>query len=376
MAFTNPFKKKQKSKTQIDREEKEKVNQDRARTEEIKTKLEETRYTNYTGEIEPEDIAKFNVYFEQAIKMAEEASIVRFDASGIDKVILDTIALLKQAMEEQGSVETITRCFAGIVYGLQHGHKEIPSTAIETDIIERRTSMMKRYFSICQYSLEVDKLHIEVDRKRAERNKREEKYIESKDFLQRLIDEHPSIWKKVHVMTPDERTKLTGPDLEMAAAMRAATEKKKEVNHIELQIGSLKDDIVTVETAYNDLTIQLKNWESAIDTNSAAEMQRLTREFEEQELQQQANMKSIRESADELDKAISRLYAGQTAKERVVSITEEYDAMIKEEELMIEEDARGRQQLELEKQEKLKHQKELESMAKQTNTTSKRQLMH
>ena len=345
----NPFKKPTKS--QIDREHKRKVEEDRTRTQDIKDRLIVLRNPQYGPSVPAEDIPVFNDYFNQAIQLADNARIVRFDCSSIDEQVLNIIEVLEHAKAENGSSMTIKRCFAGISYGLDKAHREIPASAIQADIIQRRATMVSRYFIICNGSFEVDKMNDELRKKKLEKAHLEELVEEKKKIVEDMAYDKPSTFNKLQSMTADERSKLTGEEHLMAAAMSDAINTKKSLENVKMQIGAMELDIVTVEQVNRSIYDQVRSWESGIDENTVAEILRQTKEFEKEELKHKELVKKLEGTVQEMNLAIDNLYAGVDMKEKMINIADKYDDMIKLEQRQQAEDEAGRIRLEQERQE-------------------------
>ncbi|MDO5475654.1 MAG: hypothetical protein Q4F43_00900 [Eubacteriales bacterium] len=340
---------KKKTKAAIDREQKEKVDLDRAHSQQIKQELNEIRMMPYRTDLAMEEINQFDSLLAQAATIADQLPPVAFDVTGIDKEILGIIEVLRHTKEDGGSRETMKRCLTGIAYGLKHGHREIPSHANAESVVNRREGQLKRYKDIVLMSAEIDKNYLEIAKRSTEKKNREGELQDAKDKLNKLVDESPAVYYKVRSLTPDERTTLTGEDYNMAAAMSSVVNRTREINHLNLLIGNSRSDIETLQTSVNSLVVQLENWERNIDEATIADIQRLTKDFEHHRLEQQQFMKKLNESTAELDSAFRALYNTLEAKEEVVTISEEYDKILRDAEKKALEDERGRMRLEEER---------------------------
>ena len=196
----------------------------------------------------------------------------------------------------------------------------------------------------------------EVKKKEAEKTRLEELVKEKKEIVQQMVNDRPSIWNKLKTMTSDERTKLTGEEHLMAAAMDDVINTQKSLENVMKQIGSLKLDIVDVEQSNRTIYDQVRSWESNIDENTVAEIRRQTQEFEKEELKRKARMESLRATIDEMNYAIDRLYAGADTKERLAAINDEYE-----------------ERMELERRQ---HEEEAQANAVQTNETNKKKILN
>ncbi|MBQ9155526.1 MAG: hypothetical protein IJ137_01950 [Eubacterium sp.] len=368
-----PFSKKNETKAAIDRQEKIKVDEDRTRIQGIRVKLETLKLLPYGSQIQPEDIPTLNGCFDETIRRTDRLIPVHFDVTAIDQYMDGIVDVLRLTKDENGTKETMLRCFAGLGYGLMHGHKEVPANAVEAEVVRRRNDMMSRYLQLCTGSYEIDKLRGEIEKKQIEKGKRQKMYEASRQELQDMIDAHPSIWHKVHTMTADERTKLSGQEQIMAAKMNESIERRRVVDQIEKQIGQCSRDIVTIESMTSAMAVTLKSWENNIDEQSMAEIHRLTEAYVKDELAKQKIMKGLEVSVDELDKAIDRLYAGQDAKEWVIEVTEKFDSMVNREKQQEIEDEKGRELL---RKQKLEEQKQKEKQKHEAAKSENKRLLN
>lgn len=341
--------KKNKSEAEQEREWKKKADQDRARTQKIKEDLEIIQTMPYRADLSMDDIRVFDEYTRQAIKLADELEPVRFPVDQIDQKIGGIVEVLKTSKADGGSKNTLSRCFTGIAYGLSHGHKEIPSHAIEADVIERRVDMLSRYMTLVLQSREIDKYNLEIAKKNAERNKRVEDLEKAEDELDALRENDPGAFEEVVAMVPNERSVLEGVHKTIAAALKAVTDREVEINQNELLIGQMKQYVETLETAVNAMVIQLRTWEPNIDQATILEIQRLTKDFEKDQLKQQQYMDKLDETAAEVDLAINRLFAGLGQKEKMVEIVDRYERMKRRREQRAAADEAGRLKYEAEK---------------------------
>ena len=353
------FMKKNKSEAEQEREWKKKADQDRALTQKIKEELEAILNMPYMADLSMEDIQNFDSYTRQAIKLADEMVPVHFPVDQIDQKIDGIVEVLKTSKADGGSKNTLSRCFAGIAYGLGHGHKEIPSQAIVADVLTRRVDMLSRYMALVVQSREIDKYNQEIIKKKNERSRRQKALEQAENELDELIDKNYGAYEEVLNMVPNERTNLDGDHRNIAVALKAVTDREMEINQNELVISEMQKYVETLETSINALVITLTNWEPKIDEALTLEIQRLTKSFEKEMLKQQQLITKLEETAAEVGLTIQRLYGGTAQKEWVVDTVDKYNKVQKRKEQKAAAGEAGR----------LKH--EAQKAARQQNETGR-----
>ena len=350
--------KKQPSPAELERMDKKKIDTDRARTEDLRARIDAASAFVTALGLPEEESAEIRKFYRQTSECMREIAPTSFDVSGIDRYVDGIVTVLERAMKDGGSRETIMRCFQGIVYGVLNGHSPISPNVSETDIIRRREDMTDRYLRIAQYSFEIDQMNKDVGRKRDQRRQRELEADDTKKKLQEMINEHPSAWYDLQEMTPTQRSEVTGVAKEMAGLMQKGTDQRKNIRQIDLLIGEREETIHAIEAQNSALFLQLQNWESEIDEQSLAEVLRLQKEFERDILNERKVINGLRDAYDKFDKAVEALMAGTDEKQRMISVYRDYDEMNRKLEEMEARDEAGKQRLAQDQAARLKEARE------------------
>lgn len=364
------FLKKKPTQAELERMDKKKVELDRGRMESIRARLEAAAAFPRGRYFSPEDEAEIRELFRSAADCAKNAPVVGFDTTGIDTKISGIVTILERAVKEGGSVDTIKRCFQGIAYGIINAHGPISENAIEADVVRKRDSMTDRYLRIAQASFEIDQKQKDVDRKQDEKRQRKLEQEAVETDLQAAIDEHPSVYYEIKDMTPTERSTVTGDALTMAGLMDRAVKLDKAIRHLDLLIGQRQQDIYTLESMNNTLSVQLQRWENEVDSQTIADVERLSKEFEFDLLKQKQMIKDIDNTMDRFDIALNDLLGGKDAKIEIIQTMEDYNQMKQDQLEKQANDAAGRQRYEAE-QEALRQEAEQQANEQMSVNTQK-----
>ena len=364
------FLKKKPTKAELERMDKRKVEADRGRMEDIHARLEAAAAFPRGRYFKPEDEQEIRELFRSAADCVKNAPVVGFDVSAIDSKLSGIVTILERAVKEGGSVETIKRCFQGIAYSVINAHGPISENAIEPDVIRKRDDMADRYLRIAQASFEIDQKQKDVDRKQDEKRQRRLEQEAVETDLQEAIDEHPSVYFEIRDMTPTERSTITGDALAMAGLMDRAVKLEKAIRHLDLLIGTRQQDIYVLESMNNTLSAQLQRWENEVDTQTIADVERLSKAFEFDLQAQKKMMQDIDNTMERFDHALNDLLGGKDVKTQMIETIEEYTQMKEEREERIANDEAGRQRYEMEQAE-LKQQAEQQANEQMSANTQK-----
>ena len=324
----NFFKKKE-SQAEAERRLKAKAEADRARTQKIKEDLENIMVgIKYHNNLDLKDQQKFDMLTRQAIKTADELPPVRFDVEKVDGQIGNIVEKYGKSKSDGGSASTLQRCLTGIAYGLKYGHKEIDSALDEEKILERRFDMLTRYANLVQLSIMIDQKKVEIAKKEAERVMRDKEFQEALETVNKMMKENPAAFENVMKLTPDERSELTGKQLEIAAAMESAKNRKVEVDRVSKVIGNAMMAVETLNSSINALITQLTSMEETIDQKTIDTITELTRKYEKEMLRDIKTLDTLGAATEGMGLAIERLFSGTEMKNKVIQIGEEYAAMI------------------------------------------------
>lgn len=345
----NLFKKKE---TQAEKERrlKNKAEADRIRTQKIKEDLENILVgIKYHNNLDLKDQQRFDALTRQAIKAADELPPVRFDVEKVDGQISNIVEKYGKSKGDGGSASTLQRCLTGIAYGLKYGHKEIDSALDENIILERRFDMLTRYANLVQLSIIIDQKTVEIGKKEQERAIRKKEFQEAFEKVAKLREENPAAFEKIMTLTPDDRSKLSGTQLEIAAAMQTASHRRAEENRISQTIGHAKMEVETLNTSINALISQLTSMEETIDQRTIEEIRELTKKYEKEMLDNIQILGTLGEATEGMNLAIERLFSGTEMKNTVIQISEEYNEMVNELDAIERENKEAGQRLEQEK---------------------------
>lgn len=324
----NFFKKKE-SQAEAERRLKAKAEADRARTQKIKEDLENIMVgIKYHNNLDLKEQQKFDMLTRQAIKAADELPAVRFDVEKVDGQIGNIVEKYGKSKSDGGSASTLQRCLTGIAYGLKYGHKEIDSALDESQILERRLDMLTRYANLVQLSIMIDQKKVEIAKKEQEKALRDKEFQEAFEKVGKLQAENPAAFEHVMKLTPDARNKLTGKQLEIAAAMQSATHRKAEVNRVSMVIGNAMMAVETLNSSINALITQLTSMEETIDQKTIDTITELTRKYEKEMLRDIQTLDTLGAATEGMDLAIERLFGGTEMKNKVIQIGVEYDEMV------------------------------------------------
>ena len=372
MGIVDLFKKQEKTKAEIVREQKAKLSGDAERMNSIRSSLSMARMEPYkarrnregaiVSNVRAEDKVAFDQYFEQLLALANEMSYVRFDLTKIDDYLDELIRLLVQAKREGCSAKAIQRCLGGIAFGLRDARADLPLHMDAEEVRGLRENHMAGWVQICTQTILFDRIQAERDRMEEEKKVLEARYKEALEDTDAFIREHPSAWMKIRTMTDDERTHLTGDERKLSSKQKLAINRQLDVQRKGQKIGELEDNLVTVESNVNVLLDTLESWEKAIAKYDIKEINRLTEEFKIKTVEQQRNMAKLRETTERINAMFDELYSDQQHKQDIIATNDLYEEMINEQNKQEAEDAAGRRMYE---QEMLLRKQEAERLAQE-----------
>ena len=370
MGIADLFKKPEKTKAEIVREQKAKLSGDADRLNTIRSSLEMAKMEPYKARrrrdgsiastVQAADKVAFDQYFEQLLALAGEMSYVRFDLAKIDDYLDELIRLVVQAKREGCSAKAIQRCLGGIAFGLRDARAELPLHMDAEEVRVLRENHMAGWVQICTQTLLLDRIQAERDKMEEEKKAAEERYKEAVEDTDAFIKEHPSAWLKIREMTDDERTRLTGDERKLSAKQKLAVNRQLDVQRKGQKIGELEDNLVTVESNCSVLLDTLQSWEKAIAAYDIKEINRLTEEFKIKTVEQQRNMEKLREMTDRINAMFDELYSSRAQKQDIIATNDRYEEMINEKNKQEAQDAAGRK---LYEQEMLARKQEAERLA-------------
>ena len=348
------FLKKKPSKAELERISKQKADKDRARMEDIRSRITAAGAGVSKLKLDPDDEAEIRRYFAQVAQCADNVGVQGFDVEKIDRYISGIVNVLERAVRENGSKETLLRCFQGIVYGLINAHSDIAETADELDIVRRREEMTDRYLRIAQFSLEIDKQRAEVSRLQEKQKLINEQYEAAFAELQKLIDENASVWSRLQELIPSERDQLDGT----AKVMHASEQRTINLNHtdrnLSLMIGHRTTQIVALENTANQISMQLQSWESNIDEKTMADVIELSEAFKRDIVAGQKQIDDLNRDAEKANKILDEALLSNSVIEDMIVTQHKYEEMLADKQRKEQEDIAGRTRLLKERLEKEK----------------------
>lgn len=370
MALRNPFKK-EPSQAEQNRLDKKKTEQDRARMEDLKSRLVAASAFVSTANLTDEQKKEVRALCNEAAQKADSVVAVTFRVEGIDKCMSDTMGILERALEKGGSYNTIRRCLTGIAYGILTAHSPISAHSVETDIVMQRENTAARYFRIAQLSFEMDGIQKELDKERDQKRSLELQLEDAKSALQEMIDENPAAWYDLQEMAPSDIELLTGDVKIMSALEKKVTDTGKNIETVTMLIAQKEEDLETLEHSCETMILQVSGMESQIDDLSQAEILRLQDEFEKEMLKARERMNSLDESNKAFAVMIKNFLGGEDAIGTVIKNHHEYEEWVRrQEEISARIDAARQRRM----QEELEEKQKQEQKQEETNTQSENDL--
>ena len=341
------------SKAETERKQKKKVAEDLEKLKEVKHSLEFAKNMPYksvkqgtsmesTYVVALEDKRKLDSLLDQLIKKTDSMVYVRFNTDKIFGLANALIEILKNA-KTNGSTKTIERCIVAINYALSEGLASVPRNRNDEEIKEQRENILSTYYQICNESMIQDNLRNAIEEKEKEKKEKEKQYKEAENDLDLFVSTHFAAYQKVRLLSPDQRTKLTGMESQVAAKMKRATDKNVELVHIQQRIGQINLNLTNVEHSCNNLINIINDLQISIKREDVEEIKRLTKKWEETVRRDQENIGKLREAANEMDIAVGTIFNDRLTKEALITINDNYENMVYERRIQEAEDKAGAQ---------------------------------
>ena len=289
-----------------------------------------------------EDQRKHESLLDQLIKKTDSMVYVHYNTDKIFSLADDLIEILKKA-KKSGSTETINRCIIALNYALSEGLAAVPKNRNDEEIKKQREDILSAYYQVCNESMVQDNLRTAIEEKEKEKVRKEKELKDAVDDLDMFASTHYAAFQKVKALTPDQRSKLTGTESQIAAKMRKATDRNVELVHIQQRIGQINLDLTNVEHSCNNLFNIIKDLQISVKEEDVQEINRLTREWEKTVRKEQENIGKLREAANEMDIAFDVIYNNRETKEAIIAINDEYENMLYERRVQEAEDKAGAQ---------------------------------
>ncbi len=289
-----------------------------------------------------EDQRKHESLLDQLIKKTDSMVYVHYNTDKIFSLADDLIEILKKA-KKSGSTETINRCIIALNYALSEGLAAVPKNRNDEEIKKQREDILSAYYQVCNESMVQDNLRTAIEEKEKEKVKKEKELKDAVDDLDMFASTHYAAFQKVKALTPDQRSKLTGTESQIAAKMGNATDRNVELVHIQQRIGQINLDLRNVEHSCNNLFNIIKDLQISVKEEDVQEINRLTREWEKTVRKEQENIGKLREAANEMDIAFDVIYNNRETKEAIIAINDEYENMLYERRVQEAEDKAGAQ---------------------------------
>lgn len=289
-----------------------------------------------------EDQKKHESLLDQLIKKTDSMVYVHYNTDKIFSLADDLIEILKKA-KKSGSTETINRCIIALNYALSEGLAAVPKNRNDEEIKKQREDILSAYYQVCNESMVQDNLRTAIEEKEKEKVKKEKELKDAVDDLDMFASTHYAAFQKVKALTPDQRSKLTGTESQIAAKMRKATDRNVELVHIQQRIGQINLDLTNVEHSCNNLFNIIKDLQISVKEEDVQEINRLTREWEKTVRKEQENIGKLREAANEMNIAFDVIYNNRETKEAIIAINDEYENMLYERRVQEAEDKAGAQ---------------------------------
>lgn len=289
-----------------------------------------------------EDQKKHESLLDQLIKKTDSMVYVHYNTDKIFSLADDLIEILKKA-KKSGSTETINRCIIALNYALSEGLAAVPKNRNDEEIKKQREDILSAYYQVCNESMVQDNLRTAIEEKEKEKVRKEKELKDAVDDLDMFASTHYAAFQKVKALTPDQRSKLTGTESQIAAKMRKATDRNVELVHIQQRIGQINLDLTNVEHSCNNLFNIIKDLQISVKEEDVQEINRLTREWEKTVRKEQENIGKLREAANEMNIAFDVIYNNRETKEAIIAINDEYENMLYERRVQEAEDKAGAQ---------------------------------
>lgn len=263
--------------------------------------------------VDPENQKKQDYLLDQLVKKTDSMVYVHYNTDRIFDLVDSLVELLKKA-KQTGTTETINRCIIALNYALTEGLAPVPKNKKDEDVKKQREDILSAYYQICNETLIQDTFRNAIEEKEKEKTKKEKELEDAKNDLDLFAASHYAAFKKVKELTPDQRTKLTGIESQIAAKMRRATDRHVELVHIEQRIGQINLNLTNVEHSCNNLFNIIKDLQVSVDKDNVEEINRLTREWEKTVREEQENIGKLRDAANEMNIAFDVIYNSRETK--------------------------------------------------------------
>lgn len=336
-----------------ERKQKKKLAAEVESLEDVKRSLQLARNTPYktvksgpamerTYVVALEDQRKLDSLLDQLIKKTDSMVYVHYNTDKIFSLTDDLVEILKNA-KKNGSTRTIERCIGAINYALSEGLAAVPRNRKDEEVRQQRENILAAYYQVCNESMIQDNLRNAIEEKEKEKEKKEKELNDAVNDLDLFASTHYAAFQKVKALTPDQRSKLTGTESQVAAKMRRATDRNIELVHIQQRIGQINLDLTNVEHSCNNLFNIIKDLQISVKEEDVEEINRLTKEWEKTVRREQENIGKLREAANEMNIAFDVIYNNRETKEAIITINDEYENMLYERRTQEAEDKAGAQ---------------------------------
>ncbi len=344
------------TKAETERKAKQKVDADRGRTEDFRSRLESIFFTDMVQKkkITAEEADTLRRLQIGTVQKAASVSAVPFDVTAIDNKVSELTGILEETVKGAGSFKTVLRCFQGIAYGLMNAREPIPAGTNSEEVLETRENILSIYSLIAGQSLTIDK-----NREKIVQTEEKEKHLEleqdrKKTEFKQMVKENPKVYFRLKDLTPGERDSVTGDMRQMADAQKQIIYVAREIENTKQNIGKISSVITELEHTIEQLNIQMSQMDSVISYQNMAEIQRLTKVFQQQLQNDEERIEQLRKENDTLDKAIDIVLAGAKTKEDLITTGRLFDDLMDKEVNDQIEDEQARKRLDQEEKEKEK----------------------
>ena len=353
MGFLVDLFKPQPTKAEIERQQKKKLAKEVSNLDDIKRSLQLVKNVPYKSVrkgpaqervyiVSEENQRKHDSLLDQLIKKADSMVYVHYNTDRIFSLTEDLIEILKEA-KKRGTNETIDRCIMGLNYALSEGLSPVPVNKNEEDVKKQREDILSAYYQICSLTLNQDELKNKIEIKEKEKEYKEQEYKDAIEDMHSFAAAHHGAYNKVKVLTPDQRTKLTGIEKQIAAKMQTAINRSIELTHIQQKIGQINLDLAHVEHSCKNLFNIVNDLKISVNEDDVEEIKRLTKEWENTVRKEQESIGKLREAANEMNIAFDTIYNDRSTKETIIAINDEYEKMLYERTVQEAEDKAGAQ---------------------------------
>lgn len=327
-------KKRKKTQTQIDREQKEAVSVNRGGTQRVVAVLGQIRFTesaDVTGRISKEKMDLYRGTVSALAVRMDQAKILRLDTSAIDQSIQFLAEYLPDAIRF-GNEETADRIIKALTYGITKARQDIPEKDMEqaSVIVDKRLRRLQMHRDIIELSRKIDELNKALRRQKGILEKYQKDYEQCKADLKRVSDRRPDLVQEL-----DE---LGFGSNQLSAGARGIDTARVKVIELSDSIENLARQIATNESALQEdestirtLETEMAQTDALVDEATLEDIRKQQEAFQSELLKLEHQIDDMERINKDFTRMMDAVYSSPDMVDRIIRHAMEYESLVERE---------------------------------------------